>query len=349
MLSQDKADQPIVGGRLRRHFILLALAWTIAVGLSLWWSISRQQLELEEMARLSARVAFEKDVIYRRWNSENGGVYAVVSQQIQPNPYLDPEERDIVTPDGKHLTRINAAYMTRIIHEMAEGQYGLKSHITSLDPIRPQNAPDPWEKNALVHFEKGGREYSEIQVMEGKEYMRLMRPLITEKSCFQCHSEKRYQEGSIRGGISIAIPLELLQTLKKSTYYGLMGLHALVWGLGLAGIGTVGRRLKQELAYRKQIETERIQRERLEGVLEMAGAVSHELNQPLQAILGYAEIVLMHKELADPLRLKLEKIVEKIEELGAMSQKIMKITRYETKPYPGKRHVIDIEKASTKE
>jgi signal transduction histidine kinase len=37
----------------------------------------------------------------------------------------------------------------------------------------------------------------------------------------------------------------------------------------------------------------RPQRERLQGVFEMAGAVCHELNQPLMAISGYTDLLAM--------------------------------------------------------
>ena len=37
---------------------------------------------------------------------------------------------------------------------------------------------------------------------------------------------------------------------------------------------------------RRQLEEERLRRERLQGVIEMAGAACHELNQPLQALSG---------------------------------------------------------------
>ncbi|MCK5339748.1 MAG: response regulator transcription factor, partial [Desulfobulbaceae bacterium] len=38
------------------------------------------------------------------------------------------------------------------------------------------------------------------------------------------------------------------------------------------------------------------EREKLQGVLEMAGAVCHEINQPLQAVSGWSEILLMNAD-----------------------------------------------------
>jgi len=54
--------------------------------------------------------------------------------------------------------------------------------------------------------------------------------------------------------------------------------------------GNVFRMIESSLDItgRKQAEQERVQREKLEGILEMAGAVCHEFNQPLQGILGFS-------------------------------------------------------------
>ncbi|MCB2144971.1 MAG: PAS domain-containing protein [Deltaproteobacteria bacterium] len=85
--------------------------------------------------------------------------------------------------------------------------------------------------------------------------------------------------------------------------------------------------------------------ERLQGALELAGAVCHDLNQPLMAITGYAELVLMDCPEDAPYRDKLKKIVEHVAKVGAITKKLMHVTRYETKPYLDQQ-IIDIEKAS---
>lgn len=85
--------------------------------------------------------------------------------------------------------------------------------------------------------------------------------------------------------------------------------------------------------------------ERLKGALELAGAVCHDMNQPLMAITGYAELVLMDCPDDVPYRHKLAKIVEQVAKVGAITKKLMHVTRYETKTYLD-RQIIDIEKAS---
>jgi hypothetical protein len=101
----------------------------------------------------------------------HGGVYVPVTEETQPNPYLsDVPERDLITPSGRHLTLINPAYMTRQVYELMKESYGVRGHITSLNPIRPENKPDTWETQALRAFESGKTEVSSIEKIEGKEF-----------------------------------------------------------------------------------------------------------------------------------------------------------------------------------
>lgn len=93
-------------------------------------------------------------------------------------------------------------------------------------------------------------------------------------------------------------------------------------------------------------EEERLERERLQVLLEMAGAVCHELNQPMQAISGFSESLTQNIKTDDPLRPKLKKIMELARTMGDITGKLMKITRYETKDYVRGVKIIDIDKSS---
>jgi len=138
--------------RLRRYDWALAALWTAFVATVVTWNLLQQRREVLETARHNARAAFEKDVANRRWAAEHGGVYVPASEQTPPNPYLARvEERDITTPSGRTLTLLNPAYMTRQVHELGAELYGFRGHITSLNPIRTENAPDPWETLSITH------------------------------------------------------------------------------------------------------------------------------------------------------------------------------------------------------
>ena len=253
---QTKKELPI---RLRYYLSGAVALWTVLIGLSLAWNLRTQDSGILEAARIEARTAFEKDVIYRRWNAGHDGVYAPVTGVMQPNSYLNVPERDITTPLGKKLTKINPAYMTRQIHELALKENGVRGHITSLNPIRPANVPDPWETRALRAFQAGGKEVSSVEKIEGNNYMRLMRPLLTEKGCLKCHAAQGYKLGDIRGGISVSIPMAPLMAISRSHNLALSVGHVLLWLAGLAGIGLAFHRLNRQI--HKHMGTEEALRE----------------------------------------------------------------------------------------
>ncbi|MEJ2725735.1 MAG: hypothetical protein P8175_14045, partial [Deltaproteobacteria bacterium] len=88
------------------------------------------------------------------------------------------------------------------------------------------------------------------------------------------------------------------------------------------------------------------QREKLQGVLEMAGAVCHELNQPMQIVLTCSEILLLSVPKEDPAFRRIQALTEQITRMGEITWKLMRITKYETKEYAGAAKIIDIDRAS---
>jgi hypothetical protein len=100
---------------------------------------------------------------------------------------------------------------------------------------------------------------------------------------------------------------------------------------------------------RRQLEEERSQRERLQGVIEMAGAACHEMNQPLMVLSVYSHKLLQDLPEDSPLNEKVKKIEEMTDQLGQVTKKIMNITKYETKEYVEGSKIIDIDKASSSE
>lgn len=95
----------------------------------------------------------------------------------------------------------------------------------------------------------------------------------------------------------------------------------------------------------KKAEKDKVRKEKLEGVLEMAGAICHEINQPLQVIMGQSEIIKLGADKNSPVNKNLDIITTQIEKMGEITKKLMNITKYETKAYLTKT-IIDIEKAA---
>ena len=193
---------------LKHYGWILIGVWTLVAAASLGWNLLQDRDEALRVARHIALTNYERDVLYRRWAAAHGGVYVPVTPDTPPTPYLARvPERDIVTPSGRRLTLLNPAYMTRQIYELAQESGLPRGHLTSLKPLRPQNAPDPWEKKALEAFEHGKEEVSEVVSIDGQPSMRLMRPFRIDPSCLTCHEEQGYKVGDIRGGISVSVPM----------------------------------------------------------------------------------------------------------------------------------------------
>ena len=108
----------------------------------------------------------------------------------------------------------------------------------------------------------------------------------------------------------------------------------------------------RDISERKHAEVEKDKANKLEGVLEMAGATAHEFSQPLQGI--RMDIEYVKDQIMDfdnigqnqDLTGTLVNIFENLERLSDLVRKTQNITKYETKNYTGDTDIIDIDKAS---
>ena len=98
-------------------------------------------------------------------------------------------------------------YPMHLTHEFGRKRYGIRGHLTSLNPLKPRNVPDSWEAKALRAFERGKTEVSSVETKGGESYLRVMLPLITERGCLKCHAAQGHKEGDILGGIGVSVPL----------------------------------------------------------------------------------------------------------------------------------------------
>ncbi len=281
--------------QLRRYKWVFVVFWTGAVAVSLAWNIRHQNRATDDMARSTADIAFEKDDFYRRWAAGHGGVYAPATEKTPPNLFLaHVPERDITTPSGRKLTLVNPPSMTRQVHEVGGAQVGAKGHITSLKPMRPENAADAWETEALQAFEHGVTEVSSIEKLDGELHMRLMRPLYAERGCLKCHAQQGYELGDVRGGISVSVPMAPLQALARPRIAALCFGHGGLWILGLAGIAMGMRHVHRHVRQRDQAEevlhkTESALRKHRDHLKELVGERTAELTKINDALLHEVE------------------------------------------------------------
>lgn len=223
---------------IRRNIVIFNVCWSLLISSSLAWMIYNARNEQQRIAMLTARAVFNQIVITRRWNSLHGGVYTPITANNQPNIYLEDPLRDLKVNDSMLLTKINPALMTRQVSEIAMHEEGIQFHITSLNPIRPKNEATLVEKRFLTAFEQGKEEASVFMDEDGRQIFKYMAPLITEKSCLTCHEKQGYQEGDVRGGISVSLPFTM-----QIPIVPMILSHLLIWMIGLAGMNFLGLKL----------------------------------------------------------------------------------------------------------
>ena len=238
---------------LDHYTLALAAAWILVISVSLSWNLHQTSKATQKMALHEAKADFNKDQAFRNWATLHGGVYVPIDKRTPPNPYLSHvPDRDITSTSGKTLTLMNPAYMLRQIHEDFGELYGVAGKITSLKPLRPENRADEWERAALLSFEKGAEEAWEFTTIEGKPYLRFMRPMLTKKGCLKCHGHQGYKEGEVRGGVSVSLPLATYLASERRESRKLIQTHVLLCLLGLMGIGLGWRQLRQKSDQRDQ-------------------------------------------------------------------------------------------------
>jgi PAS domain S-box-containing protein len=98
--------------------------------------------------------------------------------------------------------------------------------------------------------------------------------------------------------------------------------------------------------YKKELvraEDVSLEKERLEAANELAGATTHELNQPLTTIISYSEFLMSDTPEDSNTYQTLKVIKEEARRIEGMIKKIASVTKYETKKYIGDTKVISIE------
>jgi len=102
-----------------------------------------------------------------------------------------------------------------------------------------------------------------------------------------------------------------------------------------------------DISQGKQAEQERLAKEKLLSILELAGAVGHELSNPLQVVTTCIER-LAPETASNTNRTMLYELLESsVERMTAIIGKFQNITRYATKEYVDGKKIFDIEASSS--
>ncbi len=216
-----------------RKFVI---GWLLLVTISLAanFTISKEQT-LEFATDRAATIASLINLV-RNWSTQHGGVYVPITEATPPNPYLNIPNRDVKTVDGQRLTLVDPAYLIRQLATLAlpEPDISVAFHLTSLNPIRPGNAADDWEREALECFKDSDEPYvAEMVESDSGTLFRYIMPLTVKKDCLKCHQKHGYKEREIRGGISVTLPADRLLKLELDRFYPIILMHLIIFAIGV--------------------------------------------------------------------------------------------------------------------
>lgn len=111
-------------------------------------------------------------------------------------------------------------------------------------------------------------------------------------------------------------------------------------------LSTSLERLEKEMAGLQSLPESERNPDRVKALSELAGAISHELNQPLTIIIGRIQLLRRLAETPSLDRETLDVIEEQAKRMAEIVRKIANINQYATKPYVGEKAILDLDRAS---
>jgi diguanylate cyclase (GGDEF)-like protein/PAS domain S-box-containing protein len=230
-----------------RLFLAAAVLWCMVLAGSFGWNWYLAGEQGMENAFIDARASMNKDISFRRWANDHGGVYVPVTPTQKSIPWLEHVPgRDATTTDGRALTLLNPASVLRQVMDRYTLEYGVRGRIIGLKQLNPANAPDAWERAQLLAFERGDKtEVWERDQIDGKPHLRHLRAMWMEPGCDKCHGILGYKTGDLRGAIGLSLPLGPYLALIHESRVALGLTHGGIWLAGMLGLGLSARRFRR--------------------------------------------------------------------------------------------------------
>jgi len=212
--------------------------------------------------------------------------------------------------------------------------------------------------------------------MNNATVLRLMRPMKMSQSCLKCHTRQGYQEGDILGGVSVAVPFAPYLALSHECTRKIVFSHGVIGVLGMVAVLIIlllGKKRMNERAVmlralqeseeqrcsimetspdyiteRKRDEKEKeklgsrlLQAQKLEAISTLAGGITHDFNNILTAILGYADMAREEVSPGSSLALHLDEVLKAGNRAKELVQQILTFSRQNEHKYrPMQPHLI---------
>jgi PAS domain S-box-containing protein len=96
----------------------------------------------------------------------------------------------------------------------------------------------------------------------------------------------------------------------------------------------------RDITTKRKLEEEQLERVKLQGVIDLAGTVSHEINSPLFAALGTAQM--LEEDLEDQEQITdIQTIIRNLKSMAELTRKMTAMTGFESKDYVGDVNIVE--------
>ena len=170
------------------------------------WFSSQQEQHIMDQVKNQAIILYKQIVLTRQWVSDHGEILVTKKKGAPSNLFLNQPE--VVTADGRVLSRVTPSILTTQLSERARksGLYSFK--LANDSQINPANKPDALEAEALKLFRSSPSEgIFRTVTYDGKKILRYIAPVYVTTGCVRCHKSQGYKPGDVGGCISVLVPM----------------------------------------------------------------------------------------------------------------------------------------------
>lgn len=226
------------------------------------------------------------------------------------------------------------------VHERMEAQEALRRNEERLRQIT-----EPFPLPILVTNGQGEIEYFNPKLTEILGYTIEDLPSVEEANRkFYPDPEYRSRVEAVLTGWAAQPPPQIHRVERRVSCKDGRVIDAV---FNIALLETGGRlAVMEDVTREKEAERQRLKAEQLKTAIQTAAGACHELNQPLQTIIGQTDLLMMKTDSRSVQGKGLAVISAEAERMAELTAKLARITHYETQEYPGEVRIMDIEGSS---